>query len=45
VDRWALIPAVGKGGTTAPLQTFDELLRGIGNDGTRANTMTQACTP
>lgn len=27
-----------------PLQTFDELLRGIGNDGSRAHTMTLPCT-
>jgi cytochrome c peroxidase len=45
IDRWALIPAVGRNGDTAPLQTFDELLRGIGNDGSRAHTMTQACAP
>jgi hypothetical protein len=45
LDRWALIPAVGRAGAAAPLQTFDELLRGIGNDGTRANALTQACVP
>jgi cytochrome c peroxidase len=44
-DRWALVPAVGSGGSPVPLQTFDELLRGIGNDGTRANTMTESCQP
>jgi hypothetical protein len=36
---------VGRAGAAAPLQTFDELLRGIGNDGTRANALTQACVP
>ena len=44
-DRFALIPAVGATGSGVPLQTFDELLRGVGNDGTRANTLTQACVP
>jgi cytochrome c peroxidase len=43
VDRWARIPAVGRTGNTVPLQTFDELLRGIGNDGTRAHTLTDPC--
>lgn len=45
IDRWAHIPAVGREGDTVPLQTFDELLRGIGNDGSRAHNLTQACTP
>lgn len=45
LDRWALIPASGKGGNAVPLQTFDELLRGIGNDGTRAHTLTESCQP
>jgi len=44
-DRWVLVPAVGAAGSPVPLQTFEELLRGIGNDGSRANTMTQPCTP
>ncbi len=44
-DRWALVPAVGREGKSVPLQTFEELLRGIGNDGTRANTMTTGCQP
>jgi cytochrome c peroxidase len=42
-DKWALIPAVGKGGNPVPLQTFEELLNGIGADGTRAHTLTEAC--
>ena len=45
MDKWALVPEVGRGGLTVPLQTFEELLAGIGNDGTRANTMTQSCAP
>ena len=45
LDRWALIPASGKGGNAVPLQTFDELLRGIGNDGSRAHTLTESCQP
>ena len=45
VDKWALVAEAGKDGLSVPLQTFDELLRGIGNDGSRANTMTTACTP
>ena len=43
-DRWAAIPAVGKNGNQTPLQTFEELLAGIGNDGSRAHTLTDACT-
>ena len=38
------IPAVGKSGNTAPLQTFEELLPGVGNDGSRAHTLTDACS-
>lgn len=45
IDRWAHIPAVGREGATAPLQTFDELLRGIGNDGSRAHHLTTPCVP
>jgi len=45
LDRWALVREVGSGGTNVPLQTFEELLRGIGSDGSRANNMTVACTP
>jgi len=45
LDKWALVPAVGREGTRVPLQTFDELLNGIGNDGSRANTMTTGCQP
>jgi cytochrome c peroxidase len=42
-DRWAKLPAVGRNGNPVPLQTFDELLRGIGADGTRAHTLTESC--
>jgi hypothetical protein len=45
LDKWALVREVGREGTLVPLQTFDELLNGIGNDGTRANTMSTACKP
>lgn len=42
-DRWVLVPAVGRNGSAVPLQTFEELLRGIGRDGSRANTMSESC--
>lgn len=45
LDKWALVPEVGRDGASAPLQSFEELLRGVGNDGSRANTMTTACRP
>ncbi len=45
LDTFALIPEVGKEGAAAPLQTFEELLLGIGNDGSRAHTMTTTCQP
>ena len=45
LDKWALVIEVGKEGLSVPLQTFEELLKNIGNDGTRANTMTTPCTP
>lgn len=44
-DTFALIPEVGREGASAPLQTFEELLTGIGNDGSRAHTMTNSCKP
>jgi cytochrome c peroxidase len=43
-DKWVGIPAVGRNGNAVPLQTFDELLRGVGADGSRAHTLTDACT-
>jgi hypothetical protein len=44
LDRWAGIPAVGRNGNPVPLQTFEELLRGVGMDGSRAHTLTDRCT-
>ena len=43
-DKFALIPAVGKAGNAAPLQTFDELLAGTGGDGSRAHSLTESCS-
>jgi cytochrome c peroxidase len=42
-DKWALLPAVGRGGNTVPLQTFIEQLEGIGTDGSRAHALTERC--
>ena len=42
-DKWAGIPRVGMGGNLVPLQTFDELLQGIGADGSRAHALTDMC--
>jgi cytochrome c peroxidase len=44
-DLWALVPAVGQGGNRAPLQTFAELLQGVGRDGSRAHALQQSCQP
>jgi cytochrome c peroxidase len=44
-DLWALVPAAGRGGNPVPLQTFTELLQGIGRDGSRAHALQQSCTP
>jgi len=44
LDRWAGIPAVGRNGNAVPLQTFEELLRGVGADGSRAHTLKDRCT-
>ena len=44
-DNWVLVPAVGRAGSAVPLQTFEELLLGVGNDGSRAHTMTIRCSP
>ena len=43
-DRWAAIPAVGARGNAVPLQTFDELLAGVGRDGSRAHTLADRCS-
>ena len=45
LDTWALVPEVGQSGSGVPLQTLEELLAGVGSDGTRANTMTKSCVP
>jgi hypothetical protein len=45
LDNWVLVPAVGAGGNSAPLQTFQELLLQVGNDGSREHAMTHACVP
>jgi hypothetical protein len=44
VDRWVGLPAVGKGGASAPLQTFQELLQGVGTEGSRAHSLQDRCT-
>ena len=44
-ERWANIPPVGAGGNRVPLQTFEELLRGVGKDGSRAHTLVASCSP
>jgi cytochrome c peroxidase len=43
-DRWAGVPAVGRGGNPVPLQTFEELLQGTGADGSRAHSLQDSCT-
>jgi cytochrome c peroxidase len=43
-DRWAAIRAVGARGNPVPLQTFEELLAGKGQDGSRAHTLKDACS-
>jgi uncharacterized protein (TIGR03437 family) len=43
-ERFALVPAVGKTGSSAPLQTFEEMLAGIGSDGSRAHALVEACS-
>jgi cytochrome c peroxidase len=45
LDNWVLVHAVGAGGNSAPLQSFEELLLQVGNDGSREHTMTQSCVP
>jgi cytochrome c peroxidase len=44
-DLWALVPAVGQSGNQVPLQTFAELLQGVGGDGSRAHALQQPCLP
>lgn len=45
LDKFALIPASGRSGNGVPLQTFAELLLGIGSDGSRAHALTDSCVP
>ena len=42
-DKWSGIPAVGRSGNAVPLQTFEELLAGVGADGSRAHHLADAC--
>jgi hypothetical protein len=44
-DLGALVPAVGRNGNAAPLQSFAELLLGVGRDGTRAHALQAPCAP
>ncbi|MEP7309474.1 MAG: cytochrome c peroxidase [Acidobacteriota bacterium] len=44
-DSWSLVQAVGQRGNAVPLQTFAELLAGVGRDGSRAHTLNQSCAP
>jgi cytochrome c peroxidase len=44
-ERWASIPPVGATGNRVPLQTFEELLLGIGTDGSRAHNLAASCSP
>ena len=43
-DRFALVAAVGRTGNQVPLQTFEEMLAGIGNDGSRAHALVETCS-
>ncbi|MBL8178904.1 MAG: hypothetical protein JNK48_29795 [Bryobacterales bacterium] len=42
-ERFVSIPAAGAGGHAVPLQTFEELLQGVGADGSRAHAMKEEC--
>jgi cytochrome c peroxidase len=44
-DSWAFIPPAGQDGNAVPLQTFAELLLGVGRDRTRAHTLQTSCVP
>jgi hypothetical protein len=43
-ENWSGLPAVGRGGNAAPLQTFEELLKGTGADGSRAHSLHDSCS-
>ncbi len=42
-DKTELVAAVGAPGNLVPLRTFEEMLKGIGSDGSRANATGKAC--
>jgi hypothetical protein len=44
MENWLGLAPVGAAGQAAPLQTFEELLQGIGSDGARTNAMNEVCT-
>jgi hypothetical protein len=44
LEKWSLIEAVGRAGNKVPLQTYEELLQGIGSDGSRAHNLTKSCS-
>jgi cytochrome c peroxidase len=44
LEKWSLIEAVGRAGNKVPLQTYEELLQGIGSDGSRAHNLSKSCT-
>jgi len=43
-ERYVAVPAVGAGGHAVPLQTFEELLHGVGAGGSRSHAMNEDCT-
>ena len=43
-ETWTAIRAVGAAGNAVPLRTFEEMLRGVGADGSRAHAAGEACT-
>jgi cytochrome c peroxidase len=43
-ESWAEVSAVGSSGNAVPLQTFEEMLKGLGADGSREHTLTAACS-
>lgn len=43
LDKWALVEEVGREGLSVPLQTYEEMLRGMGGDGSRVDTLTKGC--
>jgi cytochrome c peroxidase len=43
-ENWAGLPAVGRSGNPTPLQTFEELLQGVGADGSRSHSLQDRCS-